>query len=100
MEYQIRCKIFPGQFSGEFAVEGAQWNGENFSLFVPVKSVVIDEAPTRDRSVDGWLKVRLWELAGDRAVVQLPRESFESGRFVTVDLSQFMVRPEPVEVQG
>jgi hypothetical protein len=100
MEYQIRCKIFPGQFSGEFAVEGAQWNGENFSLFVPAKSVVIDEAPTRDRSVDGWLKVSLWELAGDRAVVQLPRESFESGRFVTVDLSQFKVRPEPVEVQG
>jgi hypothetical protein len=98
VEYQIRCKIFPGQFSGEFAVEGAQWNGENFSLFAPAKSVVADEAPTRDRAVDGWLKVGLWEIAGDRAVVQLPRESFESGRFVTVALSQFKVRPEPVEV--
>jgi hypothetical protein len=56
-EYQIRCKLFPGQFSGEYAVEGVQANGERFSLFVPEKFVEPDEPPTRDRTVDGWLKV-------------------------------------------
>lgn len=100
MDYQIRCKVFPGQFSSEFAVTGVQANGTKFSLFAPAKVVETDESPTRDRAVDGWLKVVLWEQAGDRAVVRLPRESFESGWFVTVHVSQFKVWPEPVEAQG
>src|SRR5262249_53186667 len=97
MEAQIRCKVFPGQFSGEYAVGAVQANGERFSLFAPAKAVEPDEPPTRDRAVDGWLKVVVCEQAAGRAVVKLPRESFESGRFVTVDVSQFKVRPEPIE---
>src|SRR5215471_5321842 len=38
-EYQIRCKVFPGQFSGEYAVEGVQASGDRFSLFAPEKFV-------------------------------------------------------------
>jgi hypothetical protein len=100
MDHFIRCKVFPGQFSSEFAVHSTQSNGEMFSLFVPTSCVAPDEPPTRDHYVDGWLQVSLWELNGNQAVVRLPRESFESGRFVTVDLSQFKEqpqRPEPVE---
>ena len=97
MEYQIRCKVFPGQFSSEYAVEGEQASGERFSLFAPAKFVECDEPPTRDRAINGWLKVSMWQLKRDLAVVGLPRESFECGRFVTVGLSQFKIRPEPVE---
>jgi hypothetical protein len=97
MNCQIRCKVFPGQFSSEYAVEGVQVTGERFSLFAPVNAVETDEPPTRDRAVDGWLKVGIWELAGSRAIVRLPRESFESGQFVTVSVSQFKTRPEAVE---
>ena len=96
-EYQIRCKVFPGQFSGEYAIAGTQTNGRDFSLFAPAKSVETDETPTRDRTVDGWLKVQVWQVAGDRVIVKLPRESFESGHFVTVSLSQFKDRPVPAE---
>ncbi len=95
-EYQLRCKVFPGQFSSEFAVKAVQANGEAFSLFAPVSAVETDESPTRDRAVDGWLKVTLWEKRGDLAIVKLPRESFESGRFVTVSVGSFKVRPEAV----
>jgi hypothetical protein len=100
MNSQIRCKVFPGQFSSEYAVEGVQDSGERFSLFAPVSAVEADEPPTRDRAVDGWLKVGVWELAGSRAIVRLPRESFESGRFVTVSVSQFKTRPETVEASS
>jgi hypothetical protein len=98
MEHQIRCKVFPGQFSSEYAVEGVQANGDRFSLFAPTKTVETDEPATRDRAVEGWLKVVVWEQTGDRVIVKLPRESFESGRFVTVSLSQFRIRPELIEV--
>lgn len=96
MEYQIRCKVFPGQFSNEYAVKAQQIGGESFSLFAPIPAVEPDETPTRERAVDGWLKVAIWEQKGDKVIVKLPRESFESGRFVTVSVTQFKVRPEPV----
>jgi hypothetical protein len=28
MEYELRCMVYPGQFSNEHAVEGMQANGE------------------------------------------------------------------------
>ncbi len=62
----------------------------------PVTAVEADEAVTRDRAVDGWLKVTLWEHKGDRIIVKLPRESFESGRFVTISAAQFKSHPEKV----
>lgn len=96
MEQQIRCKVFPGQFSSEYAVKATQADGQAFSLFAPVNSVEVDEPVTRDRAVDGWMKVSIWELKGDKAIVKLPRESFECGRFATVSLTQFKSRPEKI----
>ena len=96
MESQIRCKVFPGQFSNEYAVKAEQIGGESFSLFAPIQAVETDETPTRDKAVDGWLKVTIWEQTGDKVIVKLPRESFESGRFVTMSVTQFKTSPEPL----
>jgi hypothetical protein len=97
MELLLRCKVYPGQFSDEYAVSAEQVGGEKFSLFAPARDVVPDEAPTRDRAVDGWLKVAVWDLKGDMAVVRLPRESFESGRFITARSDQFQAWPHAAE---
>jgi hypothetical protein len=95
----IRCKVYPGQFSDEYAVGGEQADGERFSLFVPIDYVKPDQPPTRDSSVEGWLQVWVWEPSGNTAVVKLPRESFESGRFVTVRLDQLQAPLQPIEAQ-
>lgn len=97
MDALLRCKVFPGQFSSEYAIEGEQAGTEKFSLFAPGAYVVPDETPTRDRSVAGWLRVSIWERQGDAVVVKLPRESFESGRFVTVGVAQLQSEHHPVE---
>lgn len=89
MKKQIPCKVFPGQFSSEYAITAFQADGSKFSLFAPVSAVTPEETPTRNHEVDGWLTVNVWENLGHHVVVQLPRESFESGRFVTVDASTF-----------
>ena len=95
METLLRCKVYPGQFSGEYAVSADATEGR-FSLFVPEQHVSTDETPTRDRPVDGWMKVVLLEQSERAALVRLPRESFESGRYVTVALDHLRSRPEPV----
>jgi len=97
MEQQIRAKVFPGQFSNEYAVKAKQANGEWFSLFAPLAAVEVDEPVTRERAVDGWLKVTVWEHKGDKVIVKLPRESFESGRFVTVTVGDLKSHLERVE---
>ena len=95
----VRCKVYPGQFSDEFAVSGQQADGERFSLFVPVQYVKPDQEPTRDTSVEGWLQVSLWEQSGANVVVKLPRESFESGRFVTIGTDQLQYSIQALESQ-
>lgn len=94
----IRCKVYPGQFSNEYAVKATQSGGGEFSLFAPLRSVQTDETPTRDSPVDGWLEVTLYDRKDNTVVVRLPRESFESGRYVTVDLAQFREMPEAAKV--
>ena len=61
------------------------------------KHVTSDEAVTRDRAVEGWIKVTIWEDQGDRLVVRLPRESFESGLFVTISSAQLQPGRASVE---
>jgi len=97
MDMSLRCKVFPGQFSTELAIEGTQSDGMKFSLFAPISLVTTDEPPTRDRSVDGWLRVSVWEKKGTTSLVKLPRESFEIGRFVTVESGQLQAVREPVQ---
>jgi hypothetical protein len=93
----IRCRVYPGQFSDEYAVSGEQAGGERFSLFVPVHYVTTDAPPTRDAAVEGWIHVAVWEQSGNNAVVLLPRQSFESGRFVTVRMDQFQAPAQNLE---
>ena len=99
MKNFIRCKVYPGQFSDEYAVSADQAEGDRFSLFVPTQYVQPDQPPTRDSAVEGWLQVSIWEQSGDSAVVKLPRESFESGRFVTVRLDQLQMPLQPIEAR-
>ena len=88
---KIRCEVSPGQFSSEYAVAGRDSGGEMFSLFAPAGMVEkIDDRV-------GWLDVKVYEVNCTKAVVQLPRESFEQGRFVTVPLSQFKTQPQTTE---
>ncbi len=93
MDANLRCKVFPGQFSSERSVEGVQADGERFSLFAPAKYVTSDEPVTRDRSVEGWLRVSVWEDHGEKVLVRLPCESFESGLFVTIAAAQLLLGP-------
>jgi hypothetical protein len=91
VDANLRCKVFPGQFSSELSVEGVQADGEKFSLFAPAKYVTSDEPVTRDRSVEGWLKVRVWEDQGEKVLVRLPCESFEGGLFVMIAAAQLLL---------
>jgi hypothetical protein len=97
MKSYIRCGIYPGQFSSEYAVSSKDSRKRVFSLFAPTDCVLLDgEQPTRDRTVDGWLIVEVLESDCERALVRLPRESFELGRFVTVSVSLLKDAPEPI----
>jgi hypothetical protein len=100
MKNFVRCKVYPGQFSDEYAVSGEQADGHRFSLFVPTNYVVPDQSPAREASVEGWLQVSVWEPSGDTVVVKLPRDSFESGRFVTVRLDQLQNPLRPIEASS
>jgi hypothetical protein len=91
MDASLRCRVFPGQFSSELSIEGVQADGERFSLFAPAKYVTSDEPVTRDRSVEGWLRVSVWEDQGEMVLVRLPCESFESGLFVTILARQLLL---------
>ncbi len=93
METWLRCSISLGQFSGEFAVTGEQADGSTFSFFAPANQVRIQKRPEKGEAVEGWVRVQLWENGGDKAVVRLPRESFEKGRYVTVRADQLAENP-------
>ncbi len=97
MELKLRCRVFPGQFSDEYAVSAEQADGTRFSLFAPAQAVETEEDPTRDHVVVGWLKVSRFKQGESQMLVRLPSESFESGRFVTVRADQFKVWPAPEE---
>ena len=93
----IPCRVYPGQFSSEYAVEATQQGGAPFSLFVPTRYVEPVETPTRDHTVEGRLQVIIVQDRDGVAIVRLPRESFESGRFVVVSSDQLEQVDEPVE---
>ena len=94
MDANLRCKVFPGQFSSERSVERVLADGERVSLFATAKHVTSDEPVTRDRSVEGWLRVSVWEDQEKKVLVRLPRESFESGLFVTIAAAQYLLGPK------
>ena len=99
MYYLLRCRVYPGQFSDEYAVSAEEANGNRFSLFVPSNHVRPVAPPSRETTVDGLMRVDLCDESNETALVKLPRESFESGRFVTVRRDQLELAPQPLEPQ-
>src|SRR5258708_7504254 len=84
MDNWLQCKLSPGQFEGEFGVDGEQHDGSAFSLFAPKASIKFDEEPTTEKASSGWVKVQVLQQREDLLLVRLPRETFQSGYFVTV----------------
>jgi hypothetical protein len=78
----LKCSASLGQFPTEMAVAGTQSNGHSFSLFAPkeyVAGVQADET--------GYLKVDVVDRWGDLALVRLHAQTFETGQYVTVKVT-------------
>jgi hypothetical protein len=98
MTADLRCKVYPGMFSSEFAVVVEAFNGRAFSLFAPREKVRVDQEPTLDEPADGWLKVQLLKQEGNLILVWLPDTTLESGQYLSVRLDQLSEIPEAVTV--
>ena len=94
MEHWLRCQVYPGQFSVEYAVVVRQSDEKEVSFFAPLELVDCEQAPTFDRPVPGWIKVVLVKQQGDLVLLQLPRSTLENGQYITVRADQLMTRPQ------
>jgi len=94
MEHWLRCRVYPGQFSVEYAVSVRQSDGSEASLFVPQDFVECDGVPASDHPVTGWIRVGLVERRGELVLVHLPRQTLEYGPYITVQPNQLESRPQ------
>ena len=92
MIHWLKCKIGVGQFTGEFAVSGVEFNGKGFSLFVPEDVLEFDGDPVGDETVNGWLQVAVTGQQDQLLLVRLPRQTLENGQSITVNQSQVETR--------
>jgi len=88
MEEWLKCTITPGQFSGEYAVQGEMFDDTSFSLFAPKKDLKFSEEPTADKPVKGLIRIVQCAQKDDLLLVNLPRPTFENGRTITVKKEQ------------
>ena len=89
----LRCKVSPGQFSGEFVVQAEDFRGNGFSLFVPDRVVECDSEPSlAEECVDGWVQVECLEKQDDLVLVRLPRAPLENGPVITARDNQLEFR--------
>ncbi|MCK4291966.1 MAG: hypothetical protein KAY65_02120 [Planctomycetes bacterium] len=88
MEKWLDCTISPGQFTGEFAVQGKMFDATEFSLFAPKEDLKFSGKPSWDKPVQGFIRVIPGASEGDLLLVSLPRPTFENGRTITVKIDQ------------
>ena len=88
MEKWLDCTISPGQFDGEFAVQGELYDESEFSLFAQKNDLRFKSEPTQEKPVKGELRVVPLEEKDDRILVTLPQTTFENGRTITVKKTQ------------
>ena len=88
MEQWLDCQISPGQFSGEFAVQGLMFDETAFSLFAPRDCVFFEGELSTDAPVEGRIKVVVLGKKEDLCMINLPRPTFENGRAITVKAEQ------------
>jgi len=84
----LKCRIFPGQFTGEYAVQGRLFDNTEFSLFVEKQYLDFSEEPTFDKPVEGWIRVEPELHKDDLLLVSLPQPTFENGQSITVKMDQ------------
>ena len=88
MEQWLECTISPGQFTGEYAVQGKMFDRTDFSLFAPKTELRFSEEPTVESPVRGLIRIVRGEEKDDLLLVSLPRPTFENGRTITVKKQQ------------
>ena len=86
----LDCTISPGQFTGEFAIRGKMFDGTEFSLFAPKEYLEFEEEPSKDKSVNGRMRVIIGPREDDLIMINLPRPTFENGQGITVKAEQIM----------
>jgi hypothetical protein len=91
---EIRCRLYPGQFSSEYAVIVESFSGRTYSLFAPQDDVTNDGEPTQDEPTDGWLRVKVLKPEGNNVLVQLPQSTIENGSYLAVRRDQMRFSPE------
>lgn len=92
MEHWLPCRVYPGQFSVEFAVVIRQSDGREVSLFVPQDLVDCTQAPSFDHPTPGWIQVEPMQQQGKLTLVYLPRSTLENGQYITVPTDQLETR--------
>jgi len=91
-ETWLRCSITPGQFTGEFAVEGELYNGEGFSLFARQDDIECAEFPMTGQSASAWIRADVLDEKADLRLVRLPQSTLENGDTVTVRSGQLRTK--------
>ncbi|MGI8980057.1 MAG: hypothetical protein ACR2FY_12610 [Pirellulaceae bacterium] len=89
----LMCNVSRGQFSDEFAVRGADYEGEEFSLFVRPKFLALTQPPSADDEVSGFLCVIELERRDGLCLIRLPGQTFENGSTITVRDEQLEASP-------
>lgn len=79
----LRCEVSAGQFPTEAAILGKDYNGEEFSLFVPLDCVRPDKG-LGDEWINGNVQVDTLDSRDDLSLVELPGQTFNNGRTITV----------------
>ncbi len=80
----LDCTISPGQFTGEFAVQGELFDNTGFSLFATKEDLKFEGKPASDKPVSGFIKITPLMQENDLQLVSLPRPTLENGRSITV----------------
>jgi hypothetical protein len=95
MNALLRCEIYPGQFSSEYAVILRSFTGKEFSLFASRQDVQCDDRPTDEQPSEGWLRVAITKRDGSLCLVRLPQSTIENGQSITVNADQLKITEAP-----
>ena len=86
----LECTVTPGQFTGEYAIQGTMFDETEFSLFAPRADLRFEEEPERDRPVRGFIRIVPGIQKDNLILVNLPRPTFENGRSITIKKEQLV----------
>jgi hypothetical protein len=93
MQAELRCQVYPGQFSSEFTVVVEEFQGRRYSLFASRDEVRVGQDPTQDAPAEGWLRVQVIGDEGNNVLVQLPHSTIENGPYLAVRRDQIRFTP-------